>query len=325
VPKAIRFHKTGGPEVLVAEDVEVGDPGAGQIRIKQHAVGLNYLDTYHRTGLYPLPLPSGLGSEGAGVVEAVGPGVTELKAGDRVAYASAPVGAYAEARLYPADRAVKIPEGISFETAAAMMLKGMTAQYLIKRTFKVQPGMTVLWHAAAGGVGLIASQWLKALGAKVIGTVGSDEKAALAKSHGCEHTIVYTRENFVERVKELTGGKGVPVVYDSVGKTTFMGSLDCLQPLGLMVSFGNASGAVEPFPLTVLSQKGSLYITRPTLVSYTAKREDLLATASDLFEVVKSGKVKIEIAKRYPLKDAAQAHRDLEARKTTGSVVLMLQ
>jgi NADPH2:quinone reductase len=325
VPKAIRFHKTGGPEVLVAEDVEVGDPGPGQIRIKQHAVGLNYLDTYHRTGLYPLPLPSGLGSEAAGVVEAVGPGVTEFKAGDRVAYASAPVGAYAEARLYPADRAVKIPEGISFETAAAMMLKGMTAQYLIKRTFKVQPGMTVLWHAAAGGVGLIASQWLKALGAKVIGTVGSDEKAALAKSHGCEHAIVYTRENFIERVKELTGGKGVPVVYDSVGKTTFMGSLDCLQPLGLMVSFGNASGAVEPFPLTLLSQKGSLYITRPTLVSYTAKREDLLATAGDLFEVVKSGKVKIEIAKRYPLKDAAQAHRDLEARKTTGSVVLMPQ
>jgi len=325
VPKAIRFHKTGGPEVLVAEDVEVGDPGQGQIRIKQHAVGLNYLDTYHRTGLYPLPLPSGLGSEGAGVVEAVGPGVTELKAGDRVAYASAPVGAYAEARLYPADRAVRIPEGISFETAAAMMLKGMTAQYLIKRTFKVQPGMTVLWHAAAGGVGLIACQWLKALGAKVIGTVGSDEKAALAKSLGCEHAIVYTRDNFVERVKELTGGKGVPVVYDSVGKTTFMGSLDCLQPLGLMVSFGNASGAVEPFPLTLLSQKGSLYITRPTLVSYTAKREDLVATAADLFEVVKSGKVKIEIAKRYPLKDSAQAHRDLEARKTTGSVVLMPQ
>ena len=325
MPKAIRFHKTGGPEVLVAEDVEVGDPGQGQIRIKQHAVGLNYLDTYHRTGLYPLPLPSGLGSEGAGVVEAVGPGVTELKAGDRVAYASAPVGAYAEARLYPADRAVRIPEGISFETAAAMMLKGMTAQYLIKRTFKVQPGMTVLWHAAAGGVGLIACQWLKALGAKVIGTVGSDEKAALAKSLGCEHAIVYTRDNFVERVKELTGGKGVPVVYDSVGKTTFMGSLDCLQPLGLMVSFGNASGAVEPFPLTLLSQKGSLYITRPTLVSYTAKREDLVATAADLFEVVKSGKVKIEIAKRYPLKDSAQAHRDLEARKTTGSVVLMPQ
>ena len=325
MPKAIRFHKTGGPEVLVAEDVEVGDPGQGQIRIKQHAVGLNYLDTYHRTGLYPLPLPSGLGSEGAGVVEAVGAGVTEFKAGDRVAYASAPVGAYAEARLYPADRAVKIPEGISFETAAAMMLKGMTAQYLIKRTFKVQSGMTVLWHAAAGGVGLIACQWLKALGAKVIGTVGSDEKAALAKSLGCEHAIVYTRDNFVERVKELTGGKGVPVVYDSVGKTTFMGSLDCLQPLGLMVSFGNASGAVELFPLTLLSQKGSLYITRPTLVSYTAKREDLVATAADLFEVVKSGKVKIEIAKRYPLKDSAQAHRDLEARKTTGSVVLMPQ
>jgi NADPH2:quinone reductase len=323
VPKAIRFHKTGGPEVLVWEDVEVGAPGPGQIRIKQHAVGLNYVDTYQRSGLYPMPLPSGAGSEGAGVVEAVGAGVTDFEPGDRVAYASAPVGAYAEVRLYPADRAVKLPEGISFETAAAMMLKGMTAQYLIKRTFKVQPGMTVLWHAAAGGVGLIASQWLKALGAKVIGTVGSDEKAALAKAHGCEHTIVYTRENFVERVKEITGGKGVPVVYDSVGKTTFMGSLDCLQPLGFMVSFGNASGPVEPFPLTLLQQKGSLYVTRPTLVSYTAKREDLVATANDLFDAVKSGKVKIEIAQRYALKDAAQAHRDLESRKTTGSTVLI--
>ncbi len=322
MPKAIRFHKTGGPEVLVWEDVEVGDPGPGQVRIRQHAVGLNFVDVYQRSGLYPMQLPSGTGSEGAGVVEAVGAGVTELKAGDRVAYASAPLGAYSEVRLYPADRAVKIPDGISFETAAAMMLKGMTAQYLIKRTFKVQPGMTVLWHAAAGGVGLIASQWLKTLGVTVIGTVGSDQKAALAKAHGCEHTIVYTRENFVERVKEITGGKGVPVVYDSVGKLTFMGSLDCLQPIGMMVSFGNASGAVEPFPPTILAQKGSLYLTRPTLVNYTAKREDLVACANDLFDVVKSGKVKIEIAQRYALKDAAQAHRDLEGRKTTGSTVL---
>ena len=323
MPKAIRFHKTGGPEVLVWEDVEVGDPGAGQIRIRQHAVGLNFVDVYQRSGLYQMPLPSGAGSEGAGVVEAVGAGVTEFKAGDRVAYASAPLGSYSEARLYPADRAVKIPDGISFETAAAMMLKGMTAQYLIKRTFKVQPGMTVLWHAAAGGVGLIASQWLKSLGVTVIGTVGSDAKAALAKAHGCEHTIVYTRENFVERVKEVTGGKGVLVVYDSVGKLTFMGSLDCLQPMGMMVSFGNASGAVDPIAPAILAPKGSLYLTRPTLVNYTAKREDLVACANDLFDVVKSGKVKIEIAQRYALKDAAQAHRDLEARKTTGSTVLV--
>jgi NADPH2:quinone reductase len=322
MPKAIRFHKTGGPEVLVWEDVEVGDPGAGQIRIRQQAVGLNFVDVYQRSGLYQMQLPSGAGSEGAGVVEAVGAGVTEFKAGDRVAYASAPLGAYAEVRLYPADRAVKIPDGISFETAAAMMLKGMTAQYLIKRTFKAQPGMTVLWHAAAGGVGLIASQWLKSLGVTVIGTVGSDAKAALAKAHGCEHTIVYTRENFVERVKEITGGKGVPVVYDSVGKLTFMGSLDCLQPMGMMVSFGNASGAVDPIAPTIFATKGSLYLTRPTLVNYTAKREDLVACANDLFDVVKSGKVKIEIAQRYALKDAAQAHRDLEARKTTGSTVL---
>ncbi|MGE5793214.1 MAG: quinone oxidoreductase family protein [Bacteroidota bacterium] len=323
MPKAVRFQKTGGPEVLVWEDVEVGDPGPGQIRIRHHAVGLNYLDTYHRSGLYPLPLPSGCGTEGAGVVEAVGAGVTDLKVGDRVAYAGGAPGAYAEARLFPADRAVKIPDGISFETAAAMMLKGMTVQYLIKRTFKVQPGMTVLFHAAAGGVGLIASQWLKAIGATVIGTAGSDAKAALAKAHGCDHTIVYTRENFVERVKEITGGKGVPVVYDAVGKLTFMGSLDCLQPMGMMVSFGNASGAVDPFPPGILQQKGSLYLTRPTLVHYTAKREDLVACANDLFDVVKSGKVKIEIAQRYALKDAAQAHRDLEGRKTTGSTVLL--
>jgi NADPH2:quinone reductase len=322
VPKAIRFHKTGGPEVLVWEDVEVGDPGQGQVRIRHHAVGLNYLDTYHRSGLYPLPLPSGCGSEAAGVVEAVGAGVTDLKVGDRVAYAGGAPGAYSEARLYPADRLVKLPAAVSFETAAAMMLKGMTAQYLIKRTFKVQPGMTVLWHAAAGGVGLIACQWLKLLGVKVIGTVGSDEKAALARAHGCEHTIVYTRENFVERVKEITGGKGVPVCYDSVGKLTFMGSLDCMQPLGMMVSFGNSSGPVDPISPAILAPKGSLFLTRPTLVTYTAKREDLVACASDLFEVVGSGKVKIEIAQRYALKDAAQAHRDLEARKTTGSTVL---
>jgi NADPH2:quinone reductase len=323
MPKAIRFHKTGGPEVLVWEDVEVGEPGLGQLRIRQHAIGVNYVDTYQRSGLYPMPLPSGCGSEGAGVVEAVGAGVTDLKPGDRVAYATAPVGAYSEVRLYPADRAVKIPDGISFETAAAMMLKGMTVQYLIKRTFKVQPGMTVLWHAAAGGVGLIACQWLKALGVKVIGTAGSDSKAALARDHGCDHTIVYTRENFVERTKEITGGKGVPVVYDSVGKTTFLGSLDCLQPLGMMVNFGSASGAPEPLNLALLQQKGSLFVTRPTLNTYAAKREDLVAGANDLFDVVKSGKVKIEIAQRYPLKDAAQAHRDLEARKTTGSTILL--
>jgi NADPH2:quinone reductase len=323
MPKAIRFHKTGGPEVLVWEDVEVGEPGPGQLRIRQHAIGVNYVDVYQRSAVYPMPLPSGCGSEGAGVVEAVGAGVTDLKSGDRVAYATAPVGAYSEVRLYPADRAVRIPDGISFETAAAMMLKGMTVQYLIKRTFKVQPGMTVLWHAAAGGVGLIACQWLKALGVKVIGTAGSDGKAALARDHGCDHTIVYTRENFVERTKEITGGKGVPVVYDSVGKTTFMGSLDCLQPLGMMVNFGSASGAPEPLNLGLLAQKGSLFVTRPTLNTYAAKREDLVASANDLFDVVKSGKVKIEIAQRYPLKDAAQAHRDLEARKTTGSTILL--
>lgn len=306
--KAIRFHKTGGPEVLVWEDIEVGAPGQGQIRIKQHAAGLNYLDTYHRSGLYPMQLPAVCGSEGAGIVEAVGPGVTDLKTGDRVAYASPPVGAYAETRLFPADRVVKVPEQISFETAAAMMLKGMTAQYLIKRTFKVQPGMTVLWHAAAGGVGLIACQWLKALGVKVIGTVGSEEKAALAKAHGAEHTIVYSRENFVERVKEITGGQGVPVVYDSVGKLTFMGSLDCLQPLGMMVTFGNSSGPVDPFPTTLLAQKGSLFLTRPTLNTYTAKRADLVASANDLFEVVGSGKVKIQIEQRYALKEIGRAH-----------------
>ena len=319
--KAIRFHKTGGPEVLVYEDVDVGAPGPGQARVKNNAIGLNFIDTYHRSGLYPLPLPSGLGLEAAGVVEAVGDGVDYLKPGDRVAYAGGPPGAYSEVRLIPADRLVKIPDGITDEQAAAMMLKGMTVQYLIRRTYRVQAGQTVLFHAAAGGVGLIAGQWLKALGCTTIGTVGSDEKAALAKANGYDHTIVYTRENFAERVKEITGGAKVPVVFDSVGKDTFMGSLDCLQPLGMLVVFGNGSGPVGAFDLNLLAQKGSLYVTRPTLMSYTSKREDLVAPANDLFDVVKSGKVKIGINQTYALKDAAQAHIDLEGRKTTGSTI----
>jgi NADPH2:quinone reductase len=321
--KAIRMHQAGGPEVLQWEDVEVGAPGAGEVHIRHTAVGLNFIDIYHRSGLYPLPMPSGIGLEGAGVVEAVGSGVTDLKTGDRVAYASAPLGAYAEQRLMPADRLVKLPDGIDERTAAAMMLQGMTVQYLIRRTYKVKAGETVLFHAAAGGVGLIACQWLKHLGVTVIGTVGSDEKAELARAHGCAHTIVYTRENFVERVKEITDGAKVPVVYDSVGKDTWDGSLDCLQRMGMMVSFGNASGAVAPFSAGILSAKGSLYLTRPTLVDYTAKREDLVATAQDLFDVVQSGAVKIEINQTYPLRDAAQAHRDLVDRKTTGSTVLL--
>ncbi|SMF09018.1 NADPH2:quinone reductase [Tistlia consotensis] len=323
MPHAIRFHETGGPEVLRWEEVEVGAPSAGQVRLRQTAVGLNYIDTYHRTGLYPVALPSGIGLEAAAVVEAVGEGVTELKPGDRVAYAGGPLGAYAEARLMPADRVVKLPDSIRDETAAAMMLQGMTVEYLIRRTHRCQKGETVLWHAAAGGVGLIACQWLKSLGVAVIGTVGSDEKAALAKAHGCTHTINYRTENFVEKVKELTGGAGVPVVYDGVGKDTWDGSLDCLSPLGLMVSFGNASGAVAPVNLGILSQKGSLFVTRPTLMTYTAKREDLVTSAQALFEVVGSGAVEIEINQRYALKDAQQAHRDLEARKTTGSTILL--
>ncbi|MEX0759502.1 MAG: quinone oxidoreductase [Tistlia sp.] len=323
MPHAIRFHETGGPEVLRWEEVELGEPGAGQVRLRQTAVGLNYIDTYHRTGLYPTPLPSGIGLEAAGVVEAVGEGVSDLKAGDRVAYASGPIGAYTEARLMPAERVVKLGDSIADETAAAMMLQGMTVQYQIRRTHRCQKGETVLWHAAAGGVGLIACQWLKSLGVTVIGTVGSEEKAALAKAHGCTHTINYRTENFVEKVKEITGGAGVPVVYDGVGKDTWEGSLDCLSPLGLMVSFGNSSGAVAPVNLGVLSQKGSLFVTRPTLVTYTASRKDLLASAQELFEVVGSGAVKIEINQRYALKDAVQAHRDLEARKTTGSTILL--
>ena len=321
--KAIRFHKTGGPEVLQLDDVTVGDPGQGQVRVRHTAIGVNFLDTYQRSGLYPTQLPAGAGNEGAGVVEAVGAGVTALKAGDRVAYTGAPSGSYCDVRLYPADRLVKTPEGISDEQAASIMLKGMTAHYLIHRTYAVKRGDTVLFHAAAGGVGLIACQWLKALGATVIGTVGSDDKAAIAKAHGCDHTIVYTRENFVERVKQITGGKGVPVVYDSVGKSTFEGSLDCLRPFGMMVLFGNASGPVPPFNLGILAQKGSLYVTRPTLVTYIAARADLEATSKALFEVIKSGKVKVEITGRYKLADAAQAHRDLEARKTTGQIILV--
>ena len=322
MPKAIRIHQQGGPEVLKWEDVQVGDPGPGEARIRHKACGLNFLDVYQRSGLYKIALPAGMGNEAAGVVEAVGAGVTNVKAGDRVAYSGGAPGAYSEVRVMPAERLVSLPDSISFETGAAMMLKGLTAQYLIKQTYQVRAGETVLWHAAAGGVGLIACQWLKLLGVTVIATAGSAEKCELAKAHGADHCIDYRKENFVERVKALTGGKGVPVVYDSVGKDTFAGSLDCLQPRGLMVSFGNASGAVPPFELATLSAKGSLYITRPTLVTYTGKRDDLAAGAKDLFEVVSSRKVKIEINHRYALKDAAQAHRDLEARKTTGSTVL---
>ena len=321
--KAIRFHKTGGPEVLQLDDVEVGEPGQGQVRLRHTAIGVNFLDTYQRSGLYPMQLPSGTGNEGAGVVEAVGPGVTSLKAGDRVAYTGGTPGAYAEARLYPADRLVKVPEGLSDELAASIMLKGMTTWYLIHRTYKVQPGDTVLFHAAAGGVGQIAVQWLKHLGATVIGTVGSDAKAKIVKALGADHVINYSTENFTARVKEITGGKGVPVVYDSVGKSTWEGSLDSLRPHGMMVSFGNASGAVPPFAIGTLAGKGSLFLTRPTLNTYIAARADLEAAAASLFDVVKSGKVKIDISARYKLADAAQAHRDLEARKTTGSVILV--
>jgi NADPH2:quinone reductase len=319
--KAIRFHKAGGPEVLVWEEVDVPAPGQGEALVKHHAVGLNYIDTYHRSGQYPLPLPSGVGLEAAGVVEAVGAGVTEVQVGDRVAYAGGPSGAYAERRVIPAHRLVKMPASISFEQGAAMMLQGMTTEYLLRRTYRVKAGDTVLFHAAAGGVGLIACQWLKALGATVIGTVGSDAKAELAKANGCDHPIVYTRENFTQRVKEITGGKGVPVVYDSVGKDTFAGSLDCLQPLGLMVVFGAASGPVPPVDLGQLAAKGSLFLTRPTLMTYTAKREDLVASANALFDVVGSGKVKLTVNQKYALQDARQAHIDLEGRKTTGSTI----
>jgi NADPH:quinone reductase len=321
---AIRFHKTGGPDVLVWEEVELGKPGPGEARIRHTAVGLNFVDIYNRSGLYPVQLPSGLGSEAAGVVEEVGSGVTDLKPGDRVAYGAAPMGAYAEARLIPAERLIKLPDSIDDRTAAAMMLKGLTVQYLIRQTYRVKAGETILLHAAAGGVGLILSQWAKHLGATVIGTVGSDEKARLAQAHGCAHTIVYTREDFVKRVEQITGGKKVPVVYDSVGKDTFLKSLDCLAPLGFVVLFGQSSGNVEPLNLGLLAQKGSLYVTRPTLNTYGAKRENLVAMAKELFEVVQSGAVKIEVRQTYPLKDAAKAHADLASRKTTGSTVLLV-
>jgi len=322
MPHVMRIYEHGGPEKLKWEEIQVGDPGPGQVRVRNTAVGLNFIDCYQRSGLYPMPMPFTLGSEGAGVVEAVGPKVKEFKVGDHVAY-SGPVGAYAQVLLRPADRLVKVPAGIDDRTAAAMMLKGLTAQYLCRRTYRVKKGDTVLVHAAAGGVGQILAQWCKALGATVIGTVGSDEKAALAKKAGCRHVIVTSRENFVERVKEITKGKRVPVVYDGVGKDTFMGSLDCLQPLGMMVSFGNASGAVPPFNAGILAQKGSLFLTRPTLATYAATREELVKGARELFAVVKSGKVKISVNQTYPLKDAAQAQQDLEARKTTGSTVLL--
>jgi NADPH2:quinone reductase len=322
MPHAIRIHEHGGPEVMRWEEIQLGQPGAGEARIRQTAVGLNYVDVYNRTGLYPGTLPMGLGSEAAGVVEAVGTGVTDLRPGDRVAYGMAPLGAYSEARLIPADRLLKLPDGIPYVSAAAMMLKGLTAQYLLRQTYEVRRGDTILCHAAAGGVGLVLCQWAKHLGATVIGTVSTDDKAKLACAHGCDHAIVYTREDFPERVLEITGGERLPVVYDSVGRDTFLKSLDCLAPRGLMVSFGNSSGPVEAFNLGILASKGSLYVTRPTLGTYGAKRANLVAMANELFDVVLTGAVKIEVHQTYPLRDAARAHRDLEARKTTGSTVL---
>ncbi len=319
--RAIRIHRTGGPEVLQWEEVEVGAPGPGEIRLKQAAVGLNFIDVYHRTGAYPMALPFIPGMEGAGTVEAVGPGVSGLKLGDRVAYAMS-IGAYAEMRLIAADRVVKVPDAIPDRTAAAMMLQGMTARYLIRDIYKVGPGDTILIHAAAGGVGLMVCQWAAALGATVIGTVSSDQKAALAKANGCHHPIVYTREDFVARVMEITGGRKLPVVYDSVGKDTWLKSLDCLRPRGILVLFGASSGPVPPMDLSLLSQKGSLLITRPTLGTFIATRALLEENAGDLFAAVASGKVKVHVNQTYALKDAAQAHRDLEARKTTGSTVL---
>jgi NADPH2:quinone reductase len=320
---AIRIHETGGPEVMRWEEVEVPAAGPGEVTIRNHACGLNFIDTYQRSGLYPLPLPSGLGLEGAGVVEAVGPGVTDFKAGDRVAYCSAPNGAYATFRNYPAERLIKLPDTVDFETAAGMMLQGMTVEFLVRRTYPVKAGDFVLFHAAAGGVGTIAMQWLSSLGALIIGTAGSPEKCAIAKSLGATHVINYRSEDWVKRVKEITDGKGVHVVYDGVGKDTFLPSLDCLRMRGMMVTFGNASGPVPEIPPLILSQKGSLFLTRPTLFHYIASRADLELSASALFDVVNRGVVKIQIGHRYPLKDAAQAHRDLQARKTTGATILI--
>ena len=322
--KAMRIHEYGGPEVLRWEDVELGAPGAGEVLVRHGAVGLNFIDVYMRTGAYPQPaLPAGIGLEAAGLVEALGPGVTDLALGDRVAYAAPPPGAYAEARLMPAAKLVKIPEGVTDNQAAAMMLKGMTAEYLLHRTYAVKPGDTILFHAAVGGVGLIACQWARHLGATVIGTVSTAEKAALAAAHGCDHPIIVGPDGFTEQVRELTGGAGVRVVYDSIGKDSFEGSLDCLAPRGMMVSFGQSSGPVPDFNIAGLASRGSLFLTRPSVMTYTAGREDLEASAAALFDVVAAGHVRIEINQTYALADAVQAHTDLEARKTTGATVLL--
>lgn len=321
--KAIRIHETGGTDVLRWEDVEVGDPGPGQVRLRQTAVGLNFIDTYFRTGLYPLTFPAILGIEAAGVVEALGEGVTAVDLGDRVAYTEMPPGAYTQARIMPADRLVKLPDSVDDRTAGAAMLKGLTAQFLLRRTYAVQSGDTVLVHAAAGGVGLIMCQWAKHLGATVIGTVGSEEKAELAQAHGCDHPVLYRQEDFVAKVMEITGGEGLPVVYDSVGKDTFMQSLDCLRPLGMMISYGNASGPPPDINPLLLSQKGSLFLTRPVLMHYNRERSALAAAAEELFGVMTSGAVKVEVRQTYALEDAAQAHEDLAGRKTTGSSVLI--
>ena len=321
--RAIRIHSTGGPEMLKFEDVEVPPPARGEARVRHTAIGVNYIDTYHRSGLYPLPLPSGIGSEAAGVVEAVGEGVDGVKPGDRVGYCMGAIGAYSEARNIAADRLIPLPDDVPDRVAAALMLKGLTVQYLFRQTYRLKSGETILFHAAAGGVGLIACQWAKALGVTLIGTAGSEDKARAAKEAGAAHVIVYTRENFVERVKEITGGKGVPVVYDGVGKDTFPASLDCLQPRGLFVTFGNASGPIAAFNTGILAQKGSLYLTRPTLATYSAKRSDLLAMADELFGMVRSGAVKADVRQEFPLRDAAEAHRALESRKTVGATLLV--
>ena len=323
MPHAIRINAPGGPEVLRWEEVAVGEPGPGEARIRHTAIGVNYIDTYHRTGLYKVPMPTGLGAEGAGIVEAVGSNVDWVAAGDRVAYCGGPLGSYSETRVMPADRLVLLPAGISERSAATLMLKGLTVQYLFRQTYRLKAGETILFHAAAGGVGLIACQWARALGVTMIGTVGSDEKAALAKAHGCTHTIVYTRENFVERVKALTGGRGVPVVYDGIGKDTFPASLDCLSPRGLWASFGSASGPIPAFDIVLLSQKGSLFATRPTLFNYAAKREDMTAMAAELFELVLAGKIVSEPRQTFALRDAADAHRALQSRGTTGATILV--
>jgi len=320
---AIRIHTPGGPEVMSWDKLDVPPPGPGEVRVRHTAVGLNYIDTYHRSGAYKLPLPSGLGQEAAGVVEALGPGVTELKVGQRVAYGTGPIGAYCEMRNMPVDKLVPLPDGIADRDAAAMMLKGLTVQYLFRQIGKLKAGDTVLFHAAAGGVGLIACQWARAIGVKLIGTVSSDEKAALAKSHGCAETILYTRENVIDRVKALTGGKGVPIVYDGVGKDVFPGVLDCLSPRGLWCLFGASSGPVPPLDLQLLAQKGSLWVTRPTLFNYANPRENMISMANEMFELMRAGKVKAEVHQTFPLSKAADAHRALQGRQTTGATLLL--